>query len=144
MHCNIIQRPEINEKEKNIKHFGVIYKYIYKPCKVYIFWEGHKILRNLHLRFDRYYILRTNLRWEFRKILWPSQNIWTLNLVKTFLKKIEHTPRNYCSILLIDIMPGPQNVPKLIFIWEYKFKSNYFLWKYLRKVLVKNLEEFQI
>ena len=25
-------------------------------CKVHIFWEGHKILRNLHRRFDRYYI----------------------------------------------------------------------------------------
>ena len=24
--------------------------------KVYIFWEGHKILQNLHHRFDRYYI----------------------------------------------------------------------------------------
>ena len=24
--------------------------------KVHIFWEGHKILRNLHCRFDRYYI----------------------------------------------------------------------------------------
>ena len=25
-------------------------------CKVHIFWEGHKILRNLHLRFDGYYL----------------------------------------------------------------------------------------
>ena len=24
--------------------------------KVHIFWEGHKILKNLHRRFDRYYI----------------------------------------------------------------------------------------
>ena len=24
--------------------------------KVYVFWEGHKILQNLHSRFDRYYI----------------------------------------------------------------------------------------
>ena len=24
--------------------------------KVHIFWEGHKILQNLHYRFDRYYI----------------------------------------------------------------------------------------
>ena len=27
--------------------------------KVHIFWEGHKILRNLHRRFDRYYIGQT-------------------------------------------------------------------------------------
>ena len=26
------------------------------PNKVHIFWEGHKILRNLHRRFDPYYI----------------------------------------------------------------------------------------
>ena len=25
-----------------------------------------------------YYIVLVNLRWRFRKILWPSQNIWTL------------------------------------------------------------------
>ena len=26
------------------------------PCKVHIFWEGHKILQNLHSRFDWQYI----------------------------------------------------------------------------------------
>ena len=36
-------------------------------CKVHIFWEGRKILRNLHRRFDWHYI-----------VLWSSQNIWTL------------------------------------------------------------------
>ena len=46
--------------------------------KVHIFWEGHKILQNLHLTFDWHYIFRTKVRWRFRKILWPSQNIWTL------------------------------------------------------------------
>jgi hypothetical protein len=41
----------------------------------YVFWEGHKILQNLHRRFDRYYICMssTNLRWRFLKHLWPSQ-----------------------------------------------------------------------
>ena len=48
-------------------------------CEVHIFWEGHKILRNLHLTFDWLYSLhRTKVRWRFRKISWPSQNIWTL------------------------------------------------------------------
>ena len=42
--------------------------------KVQIFWEGHKILRNLHLTFD----YSQKVRWRFHKILWPSQNIWTL------------------------------------------------------------------
>ena len=47
--------------------------------KVHIFWEGHKILLNLHQLFDWQYIGQiTNNWWRFRKILWPSQNIWTL------------------------------------------------------------------
>ena len=46
--------------------------------KVHIFWEGHKILRNLHQLFDwQTAVHRTNNWWKFRKILWPSQNIWT-------------------------------------------------------------------
>ena len=44
--------------------------------KVHIFWEGHKILQNLHCRFALW--SASNLRWRFRKLLWPSQNIWTL------------------------------------------------------------------
>ena len=54
--------------------------------KVHVFWEGHKMLRILHLTFDWHYIRRkywlalhkTKVRWRFRKILWPSQNMWTL------------------------------------------------------------------
>ena len=45
--------------------------------KVHIFWEGHKILRNIHLTFDWHYI-QSKVRRRFRKILWPSQNIWAL------------------------------------------------------------------
>ena len=44
--------------------------------KVHMFWEDHKILRNLHLRF-----VFCSASKIFQKILWPSQNIWTLNLV---------------------------------------------------------------
>ena len=39
--------------------------------KFHIFQEGHKNLRNLHCRFDTYYIT-SNQRWRFRQILWPS------------------------------------------------------------------------
>ena len=90
--------------------------------KVHIYWEGNKILRNLHRRFDCYYSRvrnkctpmlikfltifqrllpysglhraytldsgvynKTNLRWRFLKNLWPSQNIWTLNVKRIFL-----------------------------------------------------------
>ena len=45
---------------------------------VHIFGEGHKILQNLHLTFDWHYIGQKKVWWRFRKILWPSQNIWTL------------------------------------------------------------------
>ena len=30
--------------------------FLWEVGKVYIFWEGHKVLRNLHRRFDLYYI----------------------------------------------------------------------------------------
>ena len=52
-----------------------------KNNKVHIFWEGHKILRNRHLTFDWHYIHRTKVRLRFYKILWPSQNIWTLMII---------------------------------------------------------------
>ena len=45
--------------------------------KVHILWEGHKILQ----KSPPYFWLAlhwTKVRWRFRKILWPSQNIWTL------------------------------------------------------------------
>ena len=45
--------------------------------KVQIFWESHKILRNLHFKFDADYI-QSNLRGWFPKILWPSHKTSTL------------------------------------------------------------------
>ena len=46
--------------------------------KVYIFWEGHKILQNFDRRFDYYYIGQIYAGGDFAKILWPSQNILTI------------------------------------------------------------------
>ena len=37
-------------------NWGSYYFFCRIPNKVHIFWEGHKILRNIHYRFDRYYI----------------------------------------------------------------------------------------
>ena len=60
--------------------------------KVYTFWEGHTIMRNLHLTFalcsasQKYW-------WRFRKILWPSQNTWTLS--STVLESIWCTPHDF-------------------------------------------------
>jgi len=57
--------------------------WIFKPLsfydKVRLFWESHKFLQNLHLSFV-YSTIKTKVRWRLYKILWPSQNIWTLNL----------------------------------------------------------------
>ena len=58
--------------------------------KVLLFWQCHKILRNLHLSFALCSAIRVSVhldtnskchskvRWRFCKILWPSQNIWAL------------------------------------------------------------------
>ena len=59
--------------------FQVLCKNLIILVKFCIFWERHKILRNL--RPSSYFCLQyiqTKVRWRFRKILWPSQNIWTL------------------------------------------------------------------
>ena len=53
--------------------------------KVHIFWEGHKILQNLHLTFDYLQYIQSKVRWRFRKILWPSQNTWTLTVPLVYL-----------------------------------------------------------
>ena len=46
-------------------------------------WTQHKqseFLVMWHVRSALWTLHRTNLRWRFQKILWPSQNIWTLKL----------------------------------------------------------------
>ena len=43
--------------------------------KVQIFWEGHKVWKNLPLKIWHYWVA-SNCKW---KILWPSQNIWTVS-----------------------------------------------------------------
>ena len=45
--------------------------------KVHIFWEGHKFFWKSPPYFWLQYIV-SKVSWRFRKILWPSQNIWTL------------------------------------------------------------------
>ena len=45
--------------------------------KVHIFWESHKILRNLHLTFVLWSAVKSKV--EVHNILWPSLNIWTLS-----------------------------------------------------------------
>ena len=51
----------------------------YLLFKVHVFWEGHKILRNLHLSNFWLQYIQSKARWRFRKKFWPSQNIWTLS-----------------------------------------------------------------
>ena len=52
--------------------------------KVRIFWEGHKILRNLHSAYFCLEYIQTKLRLRFCKILWSSQNVWNLNDLSEF------------------------------------------------------------
>ena len=47
--------------------------------KVHIFWEGHKNFAKSSTNFWPQYI-QSKVSGRFRKILWPSQNIWTLQI----------------------------------------------------------------
>ena len=49
--------------------------------KVHIFWEGHKILQNLHRRFDHYYI------GQITKILCSSLNFIEFDIFFICFKK---------------------------------------------------------
>ena len=61
--------------------------------KVWIFWKGHKIRKNLPLKIWRYSIA-SNFKWKiFFWILWPSQNIRTL----TWTKILEDMNKPYDS-----------------------------------------------
>ena len=70
--CNFLEKITWNWTH-HLHHLNYL-----EVSKVHIFWEGHKSLQNLHLTFDWHSIGQKYLRWRFRKILWPSQNIWTL------------------------------------------------------------------
>ena len=72
--------------------------------KVHIFWEVHKILRNLHCRFDWHYIGQIGIRWRFRKIVWPSQNIWTLKPVHNKMFSYEVANFKAWTIFKISIV----------------------------------------
>ena len=78
-------------------------------CKVHIFWEGLKILRNLHLTFakvkvKRLALHRTKVRWKFCKILWPSQNIWTLYEFKNSTIPTLHSYETYSIQKEADVL----------------------------------------
>ena len=75
----------------NADHSAVGHKSQFKVVKVHIFWEGHTILRNLGQLFDWQYIHRTKNWWRFRKILWLSQNIWTLLSAWIFARFLSQT-----------------------------------------------------
>ena len=108
-----------------------------KCYKVHIFWEGHKILRNLPLTFWLRYI-QSKVRGRLLKILWPSQNIWTLTL-QSILLKVQVPPwcLNSCFFY--------QKTTILIFFqfWRklsLKTKSNLVLYKNLDLILSSNLK----
>ena len=74
----------LNKTEESFSGFFFFFK-------VHIFWEGHKILRNLPLTFDCMYC---------SKILWPSQNIWTLLLWEIFWRgRWQTTLTKFCPLL---------------------------------------------
>ena len=86
--------------------------------KVQLFWEGHKNWRNLHCRFDAYFIM-SNGRWRFHQSLWLFLKIWNLTTIgcKAFLKSHRNSSK-------------PMMFSKKIFFDKGGFKSNdtrYFL-----------------
>ena len=81
------------------------------PCKVHIFWEGHKIFAKSSPNFWLA-LHRTKVMWRFRKILWPSQNIWTL---LKLLQQLDFFPTYQLYVVLSCKLyhhARPQNVTR--------------------------------
>ena len=95
--------------ESQILHYLTACHYIFL-FKVHIFWEGHKILRNLPLTFDRMYCSQ-KLGEDFAKFLWPSQNIWTLLSLTSGPQKFSKISVSKVNnfVLLIFLLPS-QNI----------------------------------
>ena len=87
-------------------------------CKVHIFWEGHKILRNLPLTFDCMYCSQKLVE-DFARFLWPSQNIWTLRNHITHKLCYE----NFCR-------PKIVTVTSLKGILDYRLTKQYMIERY--------------
>ena len=60
------------------------------------FWEVKKLSKF----FWQKATFRTNLRWRFCKILWPSQNIWTLLWTNLARHKLH---LNYCCFFIFSL-----------------------------------------
>ena len=75
-----------------------------------------------HLNFTVFTILwlavhRTRHWWRFRKILWPSQNIWTLPKAEvTFFKKLS---QRFSIFYLIDLVEKKLYMNGKILLWIY-------------------------
>ena len=78
------------------------------PSKVHIFWEGHKILRNVPLTFE-YSTYGQKLGEDFAKFLWPSQDIWTLILSRSSLLSYEFTEASNVKDSEIEIQDRYEN-----------------------------------
>ena len=73
---SFFQEPMI-ERQRRPEDKIISGMFLSGSIKVHIFWEGHKILQNLHATFDWHYIGQQQGE-DFAKKLWLSQKIWTL------------------------------------------------------------------
>ena len=97
------------EGHKILRNLPLTFDY----SKVHMFWEGHKIWRNIPLTFDGMYCsqklgedfakfcgllriyelyIKSKVRGRFCKILWPSQNKWTLWMSPKAKRQIHTQP----------------------------------------------------
>ena len=139
---SVINPPERKLSKRTSVHWHV---------KVHIFWEGHKILWNLHQLTWQY--IGQIIGGDF-PILWPSQNIWTLLKPWNGANQIWKSPfwRIFLSKLLFIRLLGPfeiildnlrnfdaQNLQNLFAIYP-KLKGQQYLKKNVWNVSLKKIE----
>ena len=65
----------------NLRLFSALYVFVsFKTIKVWVFWEGHKIWKNLRRTFDKSVLICVcnSVDEDFSKQMWPSRIIQTL------------------------------------------------------------------
>ena len=101
----------------------------YLRIKVHIFWEGHKILRNLHLTFDLHYVHRTIVRWRFRKFFLAFSECMNFTLFGTNFRKDAHLKHCLWNILHALVHKGVKKsfhlkqFWKVVLQWQFRWKN---------------------
>ena len=100
--------------------------------KVWIFWEGHKVWKNLPLKIWRFWVV-SNFKWKIFSNLWPSENIQTLLIWFIFfyiksMNQVHHLPNcRWKKTCDANVIEKHSEISWMIFWFNFAIKLLKFL-----------------